>query len=143
MRGEIRPLLGPERTAGMFPFASLARSKAVLAVGSDWPVTTADPRAILDAAITRLDPGVRGARPLGPVSERLKPDVALRAYTRGSAFASRTDDVSGTIEVGKSADLVLLDGDPLQTPDVPWRDINVLLTMVDGRVVYEAPGARG
>ena len=140
MRGEIRPLLGLERTTGMFPFGSLARSKASIAIGSDWPVTTADPRAILDAAITRLDPGVRGARPLGPVSERLKPEVALRAYTRGSAYAAWTDDVSGTIEVGKSADLVLLDRDPLGTPGTAWRDASVLLTMVDGRVVHEAPG---
>jgi predicted amidohydrolase YtcJ len=72
----------------------------------------------------------------------LKPDVAVRAYTRGSAFASRMDEVSGTIEVGKSADLVLLDGDPLATPGLSWRDTSVLLTMVDGRVVHEAPIAR-
>lgn len=143
LREHIRPLLGMERVATMFPFATLARSKASIAIGSDWPVTAADPLTIMDAAITRTEPGVRGARALGPLSERLKPDVALRAYTRGSAYANWTDDVSGTIEIGKSADLVLLDRDPMGTPATSWRAATVLLTMVDGRVVHEAPGLDG
>jgi predicted amidohydrolase YtcJ len=140
MRSELRPLLGTDRANAMFPFGSLARSRAALAIGSDWPATTADPRAILDAATTRLEPGAgRGSRPLGAISERLKPDVALRAATRGSAFAGWMEDLTGTLEVGKSADLVLLGADPLGTPGLAWRDADVLLTMVDGRVVYESP----
>lgn len=140
MRTELRPLLGPERANAMFPFGSLARSRAPLAFGSDWPATPADPRAILDAAITRLEPGAgRNARPLGAISERLKPEVALRAATRGAAFAGWLEDVTGTLEIGKSADLVVLGGDPLGTPGLAWRDAEVLLTMVDGRVVHESP----
>jgi predicted amidohydrolase YtcJ len=142
-RLEVRPLLGAERTSALYPFGGLARSGASLALGSDWNTSTADPRAILDAAITRLDPGTRVGRPLGPVSERLKPEVALRAYTRGSAYASWCDDVSGTIEVGKSADLVLLDRDPLGAPGTAWSDARVLVTIVGGRVVHEAPALEG
>lgn len=142
-RTVLRPMLGPERVASMYPLGSLARGRASLALGSDWGASTADPRAILDAAITRIDPGTRAGRPLGPVSERLKPDVAVRAYTRGSAFAGWFDDVSGTIEVGKSADLVLFDADPMSTPGLAWSDTSVVLTMVDGRVVYEGPGLDG
>ena len=140
MRTELRPLLGADRANAMFPFGSLARSRAALAIGSDWPATTADPRAIIDAATTRLEPGAgRGSRPLGAISERLKPDIALRAATRGSAFAGWMEDLTGTLEVGKSADLVVLGADPLGTPGLAWRDADVLLTMVDGRVVHESP----
>ncbi len=141
MRTQLRPLLGSDRAAAMHPLGSLARSHLALAISSDWPVTTADPLTILDAATTRLDPdGPRGARPHGSVSERLKPDEALRAYTRGAAFAGWLDDVTGSLEVGRSADLVMLGGDPTTTPGMRWSDARVLLTVVDGRVVHEAPG---
>ncbi len=57
------------------------------------------------------------------------------AFTAGSAFVNHRDDVSGTIERGKQADLVLLDGDPFETerPD----DVGVAITMVAGEIVFE------
>ena len=83
------------------------------------------------------------ARPFGPASERLSLEAGLRAYTRGSAQANDLDDETGTIDVGRPADLVLLDADPLASGGVMPGDTRVLLTMVDGRVVWEGPGLGG
>ena len=90
-RSSRRPFVGDLRTDRMYPFGSLARQGAPLAMGSDWSVTTADPLHILHVALQRTSPEHPGARPLGP-AERLSPEVALRAYTRGSALANGLDD---------------------------------------------------
>jgi predicted amidohydrolase YtcJ len=142
-RAAAQPLLGLDRTAATYPFGSLSRNRAPLAIGSGWHMATADPREIMDAALTRVDPGAPGGRPLGHAAERLKTDAALRAYTRGSAWAGRLDDVTGTIETDRPADLVVLAGDPLTDTTLSWRDTRVLLTVVDGRPVYEATGLDG
>jgi predicted amidohydrolase YtcJ len=135
--------VGAERFERMYPFGSLARSGATLAMGSDWAVTTPDPMLVLDVAVRRVDRDVPHARPLGPASERLGIEIAMRAYTRGSAHANCLEDETGTIETGRPADLVLLDGDPIVTPGITPADLRVLLTMVDGRVVWEDPRLGG
>jgi predicted amidohydrolase YtcJ len=133
-----RPFVGDARADRMYPFGSLARLGATLALGSDWSVTTPDPLDILHVAIARTPPERPGLRPLDP-AERLSPEVALRAYTRGSALANGLDD-TGTIEPGRAADLVVLDRDPLVAPGRSFAEARVLLTMVDGRAVWEDPG---
>jgi predicted amidohydrolase YtcJ len=133
-----RPVVGDARADRMYPFGSLVRMGATLAMGSDWSVTTADPLRIIHVALQRTPPEHPGARPLGP-AERLSPEVALRAYTRGSALANGLDD-AGTIEPGRAADLVVLDRDPLAAPGRSFAEARVLLTMVDGRAVWEDPG---
>ncbi len=133
------PLVGADRLDRMYPFGSLARQGATLALGSDWSVTTPDPMRILEVAIRRVDPDLRHGPPLGPSSERLSNEVAMRAYTRGSAYANGFEDVTGIIEEGRPADLVLLDRDPMATLGVPFGDARALLTMVDGRIVWQDP----
>ena len=131
--------VGGDHFERMYPFGSLARLGATLAMGSDWAVTTPDPLLAIDVAAHRVDRDVPDARPLGPASERLGLEAAMRAYTRGSAHANCMDDETGTIEMGRPADLVLLDADPLASTGVSLADVRVLLTMVDGRVVWEYP----
>ncbi len=133
-----RSLVGPARADAMYPYGSLARLGASLAVGSDWPAATADPLGVLHVAIHRAAPERPDLEPLGPAAERLSPEVVLRAYTRGSALANGLDD-TGTIEPGRAADLVVLDRDPLAAPGRSFAQARVLLTMVDGRVVWEDP----
>ncbi|MGH2674705.1 MAG: amidohydrolase [Actinomycetota bacterium] len=130
------PFLGPARTVQQYPFASLAGSGATLAFGSDWSVSTPDPMLQIEVAVTRVDPDDRGGEPFLP-QERLDPDTALEAFTRGSAYVNRLDGKTGTIEAGKLADLVVLDRDPFA--DGPIGQARVVLTVVGGRVVHEAP----
>ncbi len=127
------PFLGPERTARQYPFASLARSGARLAFGSDWSVSTPDPLLQIEVAVTRVDPERRDGEPFLP-EERLPPEAALEAFTRGSAFVNRLDETTGTIEPGKAADLVVLDHDPFV--DGPIGQARTVLTMVGGRIVH-------
>jgi len=85
-----------------------------------------------------LDPlvGVHHAVNAPTDAQRLGVTEALRAYTLGSAYAGFDEDRLGTVEPGKRADLVVLDGSPWATPE-RIRDIDVALTVVDGRIVYD------
>lgn len=132
------PFLGPERTTWQYPFAGLLRHGARLAGGSDWPVTSANPLLEIEVAVTRVNELERSGEPFLP-DERLTLDDALAAFTKGSAFVNHLDASSGTIEVGKLADLTLLDRN-LRDPDSgPIGDARVLATWVEGVEVYAHP----
>ncbi|NNG37690.1 amidohydrolase [Flexivirga sp. ID2601S] len=128
------PFLGPERAGRQYPFADLAASGARLAMGSDWSVTTADPLAQLEVAITRTDPARRGSEPFLP-AQALDPQTAITAFTAGSAYVNHDDD-AGRIAVGARADLALLDHDITRPGALP-TDATVTLTVASGRVVHD------
>jgi predicted amidohydrolase YtcJ len=128
--------LGAQRTNGTYAFRSLLDSGAVLAFGSDWTVAPLNPLTGIKAAVTRQT--LDGKHPNGWVPEqKISVDEAVRAYTGGSAYAEFADTVKGTITPGKLADLVILDQD-IYTIDLGRIDqARVVLTIVDGKVVYE------
>jgi predicted amidohydrolase YtcJ len=126
--------LGEERAARQYPFASLAATGARLAMGSDWPVSTADPLWQLEVAIRRQDPTRRDDAPFAP-HERLTLAQALTAATAGSAYVDHDDD-AGHLEPGRRADLVILSGDLLD--GAPPADCRVEHTIAAGRIVYSA-----
>jgi predicted amidohydrolase YtcJ len=129
------PFLGPERTTWQYPFASLLRQSARLAAGSDWPVSSANPLLEIEVGTTRTDNLDRAGEPFLP-DERLSLDEGLAAFTIGSAYVSHLDAETGTIEVGKLADLALLDRN-LRDPNAgPVGDATVLATWVEGVEVY-------
>ncbi|HET9497245.1 MAG TPA: amidohydrolase [Candidatus Limnocylindria bacterium] len=130
------PVIGPDRYDARYAFGDLFRARARLAIGSDWTVTTADPLQILEVAIRRIFPTRRDDPPWRP-DQRLDLDTALAAATVGSAWVSRMETDSGTIEVGKRADLVVLDRDLRAIPDGLLADARVRLTFVAGETVYE------
>ncbi|WP_227869968.1 amidohydrolase [Streptomyces otsuchiensis] len=132
------PYLGTERSGWQYPFGSLVRSGAVIAIGSDWPVSTPDPLALLHVAVNRT-PVPRPGGPDGPdvflPAERLSLKDAMNAYQMGSAYLNHAEDRHGSLEPGKQADLVVLDRDPFAAPDSVWR-AGVVETRVAGRVVF-------
>lgn len=131
------PFLGPERTAQQYPFASLLHDGAQLAFGSDWPVSTPDPLAELHVAVNRTDPE-EPQEPFLP-AERLSLPEALHTFTMGSAYVNHRDGDTGSIEVGKYADLVVLDRNLFEHDTAELADARVLLTLVNGDKVHEAP----
>jgi predicted amidohydrolase YtcJ len=131
------PFLGAERSAWQYPFRSLLDAGATLACGSDWSVTSADPFLQMETAVTRVGLEQPDAEPFLP-EERLPPDDALRAFTRGSAFVNRLERESGTIAPGKAADLVVVDRDPFGPEGGPIGEARVVLTMAAGHVVFDA-----
>jgi predicted amidohydrolase YtcJ len=132
------PFIGPERSARMYPFGSLLRAGARLAFGSDWTVSTADPLAQVEVAVTRISPETRGVEPLLP-EEAIDLPTALATFTAGSAYVNFLEAETGTIEPSKLADLVVLDRDILDPGSGPIGDARVLLTLVEGEAVYTDP----
>ncbi len=129
-----KPFLGEERSSWQYPFASLLRAGATLAMGSDWGVSTADVMDQIDIAVNRLNPDEPDLPPLN-AAERIGLADALAAFTTGSAYVNHREGDSGTIAPGMLADLVVLDRDPFSGG--PIHDTGVDLTIVGGQVVYE------
>jgi predicted amidohydrolase YtcJ len=129
------PFIGPERAARQYLFGDLLRSGARLAGGSDWAVSSANPLRAVQVAVTRTLPGT-GAEPLLP-GQSLSIGEALAAYTAGSAYVNHLDD-TGAVEVGKLADLVVLDRDPFAGPPDEIASASVDLTYVGGERVFAA-----
>lgn len=128
------PFIGSERTGHQYPWRSLLDAGATLAMGSDWSVSTPDVMAQIAMAVHRNDPKNGIDEVFGP-KQRIGVTDALVAFTAGSAFVNHRDDVSGTVECGKQADLVVLDADPFEAerPD----EIGVAMTMIAGDIVFE------
>ncbi|MEP9414733.1 amidohydrolase [Gordonia sp. VNQ95] len=137
------PLLGPDRQRWHFPFGSILAAGGALAMGSDWPVTDPNPLWAIHTAAHRTgslaDPHAIGddARTVPLVAEEaIGLRAAVDAYTIGAARAMHADDATGSIEVGKDADLVVLDGDIREARDI--GEMTVRMTMVGGAVVHDA-----
>jgi predicted amidohydrolase YtcJ len=133
------PFLGRERSAWQYPFASLVRSGARLAFGSDWSVSTANPLREIQVAVTRR-PDDGPSQPSFLPDERVDLETALTAFTAGSAFVNHLDEETGTVEVGKLADLAVLDRDVFELDPMEIGSARVLMTLVDGEPVYAADG---
>ncbi|HEX8181956.1 MAG TPA: amidohydrolase [Pyrinomonadaceae bacterium] len=129
--------IGHERARTTYAFRSLLDTGATLAFGTDWYVAPLNPLLGIYAATTRRT--LDGQHPQGWIPEqKITVEEAVRAYTVGSAYAEFTDDVKGTLTPGKLADLVILDRDIFKIDPVEIEHARVTLTIMDGRVVYEA-----
>jgi predicted amidohydrolase YtcJ len=127
--------IGPERIKTTYAFRDLLNAGARLTFGSDWTVAPLDPLAGIHAAVTRQT--LDGANPDGWVPEqKIGVEEALAAYTRNNAWAAYREDVLGTLEEGRSADLVVLGEDVRSVDPARIAQVRVELTMVNGEVVY-------
>ena len=129
--------IGSGRARGTYAFRTLLDTGATLAFGTDWNVAPLDPMSGIAAAVTRRT--LDGKHPEGWVPEqKITVEETVRAYTVGSAYAEFADEVKGTLAPGKLADLVILDKDIFKIPSTEIETARVKLTVMDGRVVYEA-----
>jgi len=127
--------IGPERIKTTYAFRSLLDSHAVLAFGSDWTVAPLDPLQGIYAAVTRRT--LDGKYPGGWVpEERITLREALQAYTVANAYAMFAEGQRGTIEVGRLADVVVLDRDLFELAPDSLATAQVRYTIVGGKVVY-------
>jgi predicted amidohydrolase YtcJ len=127
--------VGRERLAGAYAWRRFLQSNVRLALGSDFPVESPDPRLGLYAAVTRQD--LAGQPPGGWLpDQRLNSAEALRGFTADAAWAGFTENEVGRLAPGLRADFVLLDADPLAVDAARLPAIKVLSTWVDGERVY-------
>ena len=111
------PFLGTRRAAWQYPFGSLQRAGAPLASGSDWPVSTANPLEIIHTTVNRAPAGASGLAALPFLGEQaLSLADALIAHSLGTAYLNHDEERSGSIEVGKAGDIVILDRDIFAAP---------------------------
>jgi len=134
-----RSALGEERVARThFLLGSVHRAGGRIVGGSDWFVTSLNPLDAISVGIRRIDPALPdGAAVFGP-AERVDLDTMLAAYTINGAYASHREESLGSIEVGKRADLIVLDRDLGGVPAADIAAAAVEMTMVDGEVVFDA-----
>lgn len=137
------PFLGDERARWQYPFRSLRRAGAVLAMGSDWNVSTPDPLQQIEVAVERVYPESRGKEEPFLPDERLDLPDALAAFTAGSAYVNHLDADAGSISIGRLADLAVLDRDLFDPGAGPIGDARVIATFVEGQPVYEDAAVEG
>ena len=132
----LRPYIGEERWARMYPARSMQEVGAFLSGGSDWPVDPLNPFNQIETAITRVGEYASEPEPLGADQAIDRFDV-LRMHTAASAYQIHCDD-SGTLEAGKRADLVVLDRDITTSPEDEIKGTTVRYTLINGEVVHDA-----
>ena len=129
--------IGKERAKTTYAFRTLLDSGATLAFGTDWTVAPLNPLLTVYAAVTRRTIDGKNANGWVP-EQKISVEETVRAYTMGSAYAEFQENVKGSITAGKLADVVLLSRDIFKIDPNEIENAKVLLTMIDGRVVYEA-----
>lgn len=126
--------LGPERAARMEPLQTSLDAGMLFSVHSDYPVTPIDPLFSIHTAVNRH---TRSGFTLGP-DECISPYEALKTFTTSAAKCSFEEDIKGSLEVGKLADMTVLSEDILTVDPTTIKDIQVLRTVIGGKTVYRA-----
>ncbi|WP_428034169.1 amidohydrolase [Amphritea sp.] len=137
----VKDYMGEERfnyveTAGKF-----AQADAKIVYGSDWPVDALNEWFAMEVALTRMNENATEPKYQGRLGDDPGLDIqtVLRAFTINAAYSLNMDDKVGSLEVGKFADMIIIDRDLLNTPSDQVSETKVLKTYLGGREVYTAP----
>ncbi|WP_240627383.1 amidohydrolase [Thermoflavimicrobium daqui] len=133
-RGVYTERIGNEREKYVFAIHTLKKSGAKLAFGTDFPIDIFNPLLQIYRAVTRID---SSGKTVWHPHERITLAEVLKAYTLGSAYGTFREHELGTLEVGKLADIVVLERNLFEIPVEEISDTKVQLTIVDGKVVYD------
>ena len=133
----VEDRLGPERLRYAYAWATLLKSGAVLAFGSDFPIEPLDPLAGFRAATTHRFYSKRGEK-VFIIDQTIDRAAALRAYTLDAAYAAFQENELGSITPGKYADFIMLSDDLIAAPEEELGNIRVLSTYSGGKCLYTA-----
>jgi len=129
------PFIGAARGRWLYPIGSVYRSGGIIAFGSDWSVSTANPFPQIETAITRRNPG-DASDSVFIAEEVISLPEAIAAFTINGAWVNHSERDTGSIEVGKYADLAVLDRNLFEIAPEDISETLVLLTVLEGEVVY-------
>ena len=130
------PLIGMERSRWLYPIGSVVAAGGRIAFGSDWSVSSLNPLDGMQVAVTRRGPTAGPGEAWYP-QERIDLATAIAGYTIGVAYLNFREQDTGSIEPGKLADLIVLEGNLFEIQPHEIHDTNVLLTLLEGGSVYE------
>lgn len=122
-----------KRVEYMFPLKSYKSNGIITAIGSDSPVTHPNPMYSIYGAVNRKD--IKSREECG-ASQKVSVLDIVRMFTYNGAYASFEEDIKGSLEVGKLADIIMLSEDITSIPPEDYMEVNVKLTMIDGKIVY-------
>jgi predicted amidohydrolase YtcJ len=142
--GALKNYMGPSRYAGVEPQALLLDAGARIAYGSDWPVDPLNVWFALKVGVTRTAAPDAGEEYAGRLTSQpgMPRAAVLRSITMNAAYTLRQETTTGSLQVGKLADLIVLDRNFFTIPDEDIANIKVLQTVVGGRIVYQARDIR-
>lgn len=127
--------IGPERIKYTYPFKSFLEAGVKLCFGTDWYVAPLNPMLGLYAAVTRRT--LDEKNPDGWIPEqKISIEDAIKCYTINSAYAAFEENIKGSIETGKLADMIVLSDDLLSIDPKNIKDVEVLMTIFDGKIIY-------
>ncbi len=129
--------IGKERCRGAYAWKSLLNAGAHIVFGTDWPVEPLDPMEGLYAAVTRKDRKGEPGDGWFP-EEKISMEKAIELYTLGSAYASFEENIKGSIQIGKLADIVVLSQDLFEIPENKIMDTKVVYTIIGGKIIYSS-----
>jgi hypothetical protein len=128
--------IGSERIKYTYPFKSFLDAGVKMCFGTDWYVAPLNPLLGIYAAVTRRT--LDDKNPNGWIPEqKISVQDAIKCYTINSAYASFEENVKGSIEVGKLADLIVLSDDILTIDPIKIKDVKVEMTVFDGKIIYK------
>ncbi|USK67894.1 amidohydrolase [Peribacillus frigoritolerans] len=137
-RGVYTEQIGAEREKYVFSINTLQKTGAKLAFGTDFPIDILNPLLQIYRAVTRID---SSGKTVWLPHECITLAEALKAYTSGPAYGTFREQELGTLEAGKLADIIVLERNLFEVLVEEIPDIKVLLTIVDGQVVYDYAGS--
>ncbi len=134
----VTSTLGPERMSRWYPMKSVIENGGRITMGSDGPLMWQDTFTRLEGAITRKDPS-KNEEAL-TLNEAIDLPSAIRAMTINAAYLMDTDDQVGSIEIGKYADIIILDQNLFEIGAEKISSTKVLKTLLAGKVVFDSSG---
>ncbi len=134
----VAGFISEEAYQRQYPIRSVIDAGGHVAFGSDWAVSSADPLLGIETAMTRLEPEDQGYPPLN-TDQAITLEQAIRGYTIEAAYQLHHEDKTGSIEVGKLADLVVLDRNLFEIAPAEIDTVSVVLTLFGGNPVYGDP----
>lgn len=136
------PAVGEEDFAKWYAVKSMMDQGVVVAIATDYPVSELNPFVHMESAHTRMDPHGLNTEPHTP-EEAITVAQAIKAYTWNPAYILGWEKEIGSIEVGKLADMIILDHNPLEVSSPEISEIKVLKTLLSGEVIYDIKASLG
>ena len=129
------PALGPKRSRWLYPIRSVAKEGAVVSAGSDWSVSSLAPLDGIQVAVTHRPPDAPD-QPTWRPEEAVDLPTAIAMYTINAAYQNHLERETGSIEVGKLADLVVLERNLFDVPADELHAVRVTRTFLEGKTIY-------